>query len=269
MLLLALFAISATAQDTIQVNQNKPKEAAPSFVAAKDMPSGIVFLPAPPSPTDPEFVRDSIFYVKGKAERLTTRLDTALADVSTSVAYYMKRFSPAVNRKLSKKSHPILAQLMAGTINDVRASISESKEKFARQRPYSYFNEPTPDPKNEAYSPYASYPSGHSVRAWSLALLLTVIDPEHSNEIARIGYDICHSRVVLGYHYQSDIEAGMLSASMAFSRLLADSAYQDCLQRAKIEFSEKQSKPNFKKKMKLEKKKKGKNIAAPKKHKQK
>ena len=239
---LAALGAIALGQDKASANEKKSQsgsqERGISFVEKKKMPQASVFLPAPPEPSDPAFARDSILYVRGKAERGTARLDTALADVRTDVAYYMTRFSGAMHCKLSTQKYPALAELMAGTLNDVRASIASAKAQFARPRPYVHFNEPTPDPVNEAYSPNASYPSGHSVRAWALAILLTSIDPKHGEEIARVGYDICHSRVVLGYHYQSDVEAGMLAASLGMARLMADSLYQQYLERARTEFAE-------------------------------
>ena len=241
-ILLAAQCLVLPAQDKALANETKAQkekqERGISFVEKKKMPQASVFLPAPPEPSDPAFARDSICYVRGKEERETARLDTALADVRTDVEYYMTRFGRAMHRKLTPQKYPILAELISGTLNDVRASINTAKAQFARPRPYVHFNEPTPDPENEGYSPNASYPSGHSVRAWALAILLTNIDPKHSEEIARVGYDICHSRVVLGYHYQSDVEAGMLAASLGMARLMADSVYQDYVQCARAEFQQ-------------------------------
>ena len=86
-----------------------------------------------------------------------------------------------------------------------------------------------------------SFPSGHTIRYWTAALVLTAIAPEHQNEILKVGYEGGESRTIVGFHYKSDVDAAMLAASAAFARLTADPLWQKLLKRSQREYSRKQA----------------------------
>ena len=109
-----------------------------------------------------------------------------------------------------------------------------------RPRPYMVFNEPTLVPEDEEdLRRNGSYPSGHTILGWSSALVLVEINPEAQNEILKEGYEYGQSRVIAGYHWQSDVDAARLVAAAAFARLHTSPAYMAQLEKAKKEYSQK------------------------------
>ena len=56
------------------------------------------------------------------------------------------------------------------------------------------------------------------------------------NSLMSQAYEYGQSRVIAGYHFQSDVDAGRLTAGAAFARLHAESEYLDQLDKAMKEF---------------------------------
>jgi acid phosphatase (class A) len=82
-----------------------------------------------------------------------------------------------------------------------------------------------------------SYPSGHTAIGWATALVLAEINVDHQNEILKRGYEMGESRVIAGYHYQSDVDNGRIVAAGVVARLHADEGFQKQLEKAKKEFA--------------------------------
>ena len=105
-----------------------------------------------------------------------------------------------------------------------------------RMRPYVYFNESTiyPDDEEELRT-NGSYPSGHTIRGWTAALVLSEVNPDSANALLARGYEFGQSRVIAGYHWQSDVDAARLVASAAVARMHADERFLELLEKAKNE----------------------------------
>ena len=216
-------------------------EKAKYFLAVEEMPDASRFLPDPPGFGDDAFLLDSCVYEAGKRLRDTDRGRLAVEDANTSIEYILRRFSPALGAELTTEEFPLLASFIYRTCATARLSITYAKDKFHRMRPYQYFDEPTPVPGDESKDDFTSYPSGHTIRFWTAALALTAIDPEHQDEILRIGYECGQSRTIVGFHYQSDIEAARHAASAAYARLSADRQWLKTLKKARREFQRKKA----------------------------
>lgn len=181
---------------------------------------------------------DSCQYEYGRILRDTERGRMAILDANVSIPYYMERFGKVMHHQISEESNPQLVILMMGCITDARATIQYTKETCARQRPYQYFGEHTLIPTQESPNDYTSYPSGHAVRAWIIALTLSMIDPNHAYDIMNVGYEIGQGRVISGFHYQSDVDAARLAADIAFARLCGTTDFQKQYVLAKEEYWE-------------------------------
>ena len=212
-----LFPLSLSAQSDSLKQEIEAYRNAPQYVkeGMLPLPDASCFLPAP---TDG-----------------TLRGDTAIADAGYAISYFLRRFSPAVNLNLTKETHPQLTQLLLSVMNAGNNSIQKAKKRFARRRPYHHFKEGTPIPHDEYPDDFTSYPSGHAVRAWMAAMALSAVSPEHADAIMRIGYEIGQSRVILGFHYQSDVDAARLAASATFARLCAEKKFHKAIENAKKE----------------------------------
>ena len=106
-----------------------------------------------------------------------------------------------------------------------------------RTRPFVYYNEPTLVPEQEeSHRLNGSYPSGHTILGWSAALLLMEINPEAQDTLLTRGYMYGESRVIAGYHWQSDVDADRLAASAAYAKLHTNKCFLKQMKRARKEF---------------------------------
>ena len=106
-----------------------------------------------------------------------------------------------------------------------------------RTRPYVYYNEPTIYPSDEEdLRTNGSYPSGHTILGWSAALLLMEINPAKADTLLARGYMYGESRVIVGAHWQSDVDAGRLAASVAYAKLHTSERFLEQMRKAREEF---------------------------------
>lgn len=222
-------------QGVICSAQVKPTE----IVPVESMPDVTRFLQQPPVGGSVEFLRDSSLYRWGQAARETERGKLAIEDASLSINYFLSRFGAAMEIDASLETHPHLAEYVLSVLTNARRALSPAKDAYKRMRPYQYFGEPSSVPHEEKANDLTSFPSGHSVRAWAIALALVTIDPDHQDAIFETGYQICRSRVIAGFHYQSDIEAAMICASAFFARMCYEPAFQELRAAALDEISTK------------------------------
>ena len=67
------------------------------------------------------------------------------------------------------------------------------------------------------------------------------INPTAADQLLARGYEYGQSRVIAGYHWQSDVDAGRLAASVLFAKLQSNNRFREQLAKAKQEFAEKTS----------------------------
>jgi acid phosphatase (class A) len=109
-------------------------------------------------------------------------------------------------------------------------------------RPYAYYNEGTIVPeKEEKHRNEGLYPSGHTVLGWTSALLLADINtsPEAMEGLLTRGYEFGQSRVIAGYHWQSDVDAGRMAGTVLYQMIRNHERFIGQLARARAEFAEK------------------------------
>ncbi|HHQ6626778.1 TPA: acid phosphatase, partial [Serratia fonticola] len=100
-----------------------------------------------------------------------------------------------------------------------------------------FYHQATCRPEEESVlSTNGSYPSGHTSIGWATALVLAEINPARQGEILKRGYEMGQSRVICGYHWQSDVTAGRLVGAAIVARLHAEPTFVDQLQKAKAEY---------------------------------
>ncbi|MCQ2279126.1 MAG: phosphatase PAP2 family protein [Bacteroidales bacterium] len=193
-------------------------------------------LPPPPSITDARYFDDWTQYQWGLSVRSTQRGVQAREDAFLNPEYFMKRFSPAPHRELSVEKYPVLADLMARTHATEWTNNASVKRHYRRPRPYQQFADSTLVPEHVNLHDSTSYPSGHTMVSWMEGLVLCVIAPEYTEEIMQVAYELGQSRVIAGYHYQSDVDAGRLCASILFARMCSNPDYLALLEKAKAEY---------------------------------
>lgn len=207
------------------------------FLQEGDVPNSYLLLPAPPDANSITFLNDQARYAWGKTQRNTERGAVASADANVEGNGVPAAFSEAFGVEICEDTPEIL-KLVIGMREDAGdLGTREAKNYYNRQRPFSFYDEMTCNPaQQEELSTNGSYPSGHTSIGWATALVLAEINPERQNEILKRGYEMGESRVICGYHFQSDVDAGRITGAVTVARLHADPAFQEQLAKAKAEF---------------------------------
>lgn len=208
------------------------------LLTPQQMPNPVRFLPPPPDTLSDAFAYDQSQYRWGKEQRLdSARLAIAVRDADWSIDCICREFSEPFGMTISKEATPaIFRMLYVGLITaDMVGKLP--KDFYKRTRPYVYYSEPTIYPQDEDELRYnGSYPSGHTIEGWCAALLLTELNPDRADTILARGFMYGQSRVIAGYHWQSDVDAGRLAASAAIARLHADKRFMRLLRKAHREY---------------------------------
>ena len=69
-----------------------------------------------------------------------------------------------------------------------------------------------------------------------MALLLCEINPAAQDALFKLGYEWGQSRVIAGFHWQSDVDASRMLAAACYARLHTCKAFIDDMAAAKKEF---------------------------------
>lgn len=204
------------------------------------MPQGQKILDAPVDTISRRFYGDVATYWQSKAERNTERGRQAIADADCSDTAFMRIFSPLIGISLSNSETPAIAQLISVSKSAFVDNANSLKNIYFRKRPYVQLAEPSLIPDTEdAYRHSSSYPSSNAQIGWGIALLLAEIAPEHQNEILTRGFEYGRSRIIAGYNYVTDVQAGRFMATTVVARLHANPDFQKLLDKAKKEYNQK------------------------------
>lgn len=202
------------------------------------MPNAVYFLPAPPDTASAAFQYDKAQYRWGKEQRKdSTRLAIAVNDAIWSIDNICKIYSGVLGFEISEQNAPSIYRMLTLGLLTTDQAGKLPKNHYMRTRPYVFYNEPTIYPSDEAWlRTNGSYPSGHTILGWSAALLLTEMAPDKADTIMARGYMYGQSRVIAGYHWQSDVDAARLVASAAVARLHADKRFIKLMKKARREY---------------------------------
>ncbi len=207
------------------------------FLQEGDVANSYLLLPPPPDGASITFLNDQARYTWGKTMRNTPRGDQAAADARVEGNGVPEAFSEAFGVEINEETPEIL-KLVVGMREDAGdLGTRDAKNYYNRIRPFCFYDEETCNPEQqEELSTNGSYPSGHTSIGWATALVLAEINPERQNEILKRGYEMGESRVICGYHFQSDVDAGRITGAVTVARLHADPGFQAQLEKAKKEF---------------------------------
>lgn len=237
LLLCSLISFSTFAQE----KKIKDKRTKPDlyFLEESEVANSLELLPPPPAANSILFLYDKAQYDWGLLQRNTPRGDQAVEDARVDGNGVPRAFSEAFGIEISKENTPEIHKLIINMREDAGdLATRHAKEHYMRVRPFSFFNQMTCNPEQqEELSTNGSYPSGHTSIGWATALVLSEINTDRQNEILKRGFEMGQSRVICGYHFQSDVDAARIVASAVVARLHANEAFMAQLKKAKEEFA--------------------------------
>lgn len=190
------------------------------YYSNDQLPDAVNYLPAPPDTVSAFAATDLNKFIEGKSIRPTDEGQIAINDVNNDQDYLLQIFSSAFGKTLSATTTPELYKLFEGMYSLGDGATRSCKNYYKRPRPYKQLNEATAYPPAENIEKnIGAYPSAHASTGWLYALVLAELNPDAEEDLLARAYQYGQGRVITGYHWQSDVEAGRLVGSAVYARL--------------------------------------------------
>ncbi len=216
-----------------------------AYFTKAELPDMTKILPPFPEFESARFVADQSQHLWGKLMRQDeARASQAQRDAVYSMQTVIDEMGPLFGLEITKENTPEIYTILQDVCASCDSIYSGAKAKFNRLRPYAYYDEGTLVPEKEEKHRYeGSYPSGHTVFFWTSALLLADINqsPKAMEGLLARGYEFGQSRVIAGYHWQSDVDAGRMAGSVLYHMIRNHERFIEQLAKARAEFVEKTS----------------------------
>ena len=207
------------------------------YLERTQYPDSLGLLPEPPAAGSARAAADLESHRAARLLRDGARGQLAREDVVLAFPAAAQTFACALDVPVSESQTPHLNMLLRRTLLDAGLATYAAKDRYKRQRPYVMLGEPTCEPAEEQkLSKDGAYPSGHSALGWAWALVLAEVAPERADAVLARGRAFGQSRVVCGYHWQSDVDAGREVGAAVVARLHANETFraQVALARAEV-----------------------------------
>ena len=210
------------------------------YLPVEQLPDLIKCLPAPPAFDSPEFAYDMERFVWGKQQRLNEeRAEIARRDAVWSYEALLNEFAVPFGLAITPENTPEIWKLMVTSMTTTDAMRVAPKAYYHRQRPFERFQDKMLTDEEAELTGEGSYPSGHTMRGWTAALLLAEVNPAAADTIFARGWMYGESRVIVGAHWQSDVDASRVAASIAYGALHGSADFQEQMKKAQAEYLEK------------------------------
>lgn len=208
-----------------------------AYVSIAGLPASSKYLPESPNENSAQFMCDLNAYLEGKYLRTLDAGKQAIADVEYSADNFCKIYSEVVGIELSASNTPAIYELLCRVHPSGNGATQDAKAYYQRKRPYVYMNESSAYPDDdESLRETGSYPSGHASGSWLMALVLSEVTRSHQDELMRRAYTYGQGRVITGFHWQSDVDAGRMVGSAVYAFLHTESAFVSQMEKAVKEY---------------------------------
>jgi acid phosphatase (class A) len=204
---------------------------------------GKTILGPPPAPDSPHGKADRAMFEETRKLEGSARWKTAIQDNDLWGGGALKRFSCALGVDLNEKQTPATWKILHKIELDVRTVGTPAKDFYDRKRPLIGNDAPLCVPREDWMKTNSSYPSGHSMVAWSWGLILAELAPAKADPLLTLGRESGESRVICGVHFLSDVEAGRSLGAAMVARLHSEPAFLTDMAAAKREMAGAKAKP--------------------------
>lgn len=207
------------------------------YFTTEEMPDLIQCLPAPPDSLSAAYTYDIMRYLWGKTQRQDPeRAAMVRRDAVWTYEALIAEFCGPFGMVISKEATPEIWKVLETSLATVDQIRIAPKAYFHRKRPFEVFGEKTFTGEDEELSGEGSYPSGHTIRSWLVAQLLSEINPDAANKIYARAWLYGESRVIAGAHWQSDVDNSRLAASIGYTRLQTSPLFQEQMAQAQAAY---------------------------------
>lgn len=208
------------------------------YLKNDEIPNALIYLPPPPDTTMLALNGDYARWTWGKSVRPTPRGEMASDDEKFGIERMCPIYSEILGIEINEENTPAIYRLMNKSGETGSLACLSMQHNYFRKRPFLLMNEPTWGTYDsyEDLSIKSSYPSSHTGSGWGTALALAEMAPYLQDTILRRGYEYGISRVIVGAHWQSDVDAAIACASAAIARSHVTAEYQSDLAAARSEY---------------------------------
>lgn len=200
---------------------------APVFIRPSDIDYKSV-LPEPPKPETLAGRADLEAVIQAQEWRTPEQIAWAKRVAKIDIFHSADVLGPW----FTKQNLPALVKLVDDLNADVHGVSAEVKKIFARARPYAVDPSIKPcvsRPSND------SYPSGHTLRFFVFAHVLSELRPAKRVELFKFAHKEAWGRVWGGVHFPSDLVGGWLLADAVAVRLKQSAAFRERLAACRAE----------------------------------
>lgn len=149
-------------------------------------------------------------------------------EVSSVIDIFVK------NGLFDKTKYPNTLEILNVAVKEVSHFIYVEKAHYNRARPVQL------EPKLTTVIPtprHAAYPSGHAGQSWTVALILSSLDPANKDKYEQLAIDIAHRREIAGVHYPADSAAGRQLATNVAAAMMEKEIFHAFYLKAKKEWT--------------------------------
>ncbi|MCW1430766.1 acid phosphatase [Novosphingobium sp. JCM 18896] len=215
-----------------------PGDRPASYLAAGELPDGMLLVPPPPKAGSAALARDLEGAQRAVAQRGSARWNLATSDAELFSPTSTAALSCAAGRQIDAEATPVTLKLLRRAAVDFSNSTASAKDHYKRPRPFMENGQPSCTPDAERYLRLnGSYPSGHSAIGYGWGLVLAELIPARTAALVARGRAFGDSRRVCNVHWLSDIEEGRVTATATFVRLQSNPAFAADLAAARQELA--------------------------------
>ncbi len=208
-----------------------------TYIASDQHPSSSIYLPKVPDENSASFMCDLNQYRDGKYQRSFEIGKKAVEDVEFSLDYFCKIYSEILGVTISASATPAIYELLCHIHLSGNDATQDAKSYYMRKRPYVFMGEASAYPDDdEILRNTGSYPSGHAAESWLIALVLSEVTRSRQDDLMLRAYQYGQGRVITGFHWQSDVDAGRMVGSAVYAYLHSEPSFVTQMSKAVKEF---------------------------------
>lgn len=185
-------------------------------------------LPPPPAPDSAQTkaeLEEVISLMKSATEE---RKKLAIADDEENVVAFLS----GMGVKLSKEQIPLTYALIQRVVDTEDEITTPAKKGFGRKRPPLVNDQIKPLIE---LSKSGAYPSGHGTNGTATGLVLIKMLPEKKVELFARIKEYSWSRMIVGVHYRSDLDAAYTAGALLAQAVAQNAEFQKDFEPAKAE----------------------------------
>ena len=180
----------------------------------------VAILPPPPAPTSTAQEDDITAVLAVQSESSADRTARAIKDDRGGLQNFAEGIlGPAFKAENAPKAFALIEE----AVREGNGFSEIAKRQWGRERPFQVASADrclTPIPQN------AAYPSGHTLSDYEMAILLGAMVPEKRAALFERAADDGRSRIIVGVHYPTDVEAGRVAGTAIAALLMRSPRFE-------------------------------------------